>query len=143
MAKQIAQQYVFFENTVYIQTALNKLPNGAAIFFEFRHWKAKKQKVGCWHTRCKPTLRLLGQYVCPAVRPVEMAWLGLKLIVLQWPLGLQLRSRCSLALLFWLRFQPCRPWFASSRASYTGLPPPVRLHVLVHLQHTHRHCSCS
>lgn len=41
----IAIQHVFFDNTVYIQTPLNKLPTGAAIFFEFKHWKADKKKV--------------------------------------------------------------------------------------------------
>ncbi|KXZ49926.1 hypothetical protein GPECTOR_19g377 [Gonium pectorale] len=36
--------YVFFENTVYIQTPLNDLSEKSAIFFEFRHFKAKKNK---------------------------------------------------------------------------------------------------
>lgn len=36
--------YVFFENTVYVQTPLNELSDKAAIFFEFRHFKAKKNK---------------------------------------------------------------------------------------------------
>lgn len=43
--------YVFFENTIYIQTPLNSLSDKAAIFFEFRHFKAKKNKVRagrCW-----------------------------------------------------------------------------------------------
>ncbi len=44
-AKHTTQQYVFFEDTVYVQTSLNKLQDGTAIFFEFRHWKAKKQKA--------------------------------------------------------------------------------------------------
>ncbi|KAG2452599.1 hypothetical protein HYH02_002836 [Chlamydomonas schloesseri] len=36
--------YVFFENAIYIQTPLNALSDKAAIFFEFRHFKAKKNK---------------------------------------------------------------------------------------------------
>lgn len=46
MARSNTQNHVFFEDTVYIQTPLNQLPEGSAIFFEFRHWKPKKQKVG-------------------------------------------------------------------------------------------------
>ncbi|MEW5308696.1 MAG: hypothetical protein WDW38_000635 [Sanguina aurantia] len=33
--------YVFFENTVHIQTCLRKLPEDSAIFFEFKHYKQK------------------------------------------------------------------------------------------------------
>mmetsp|Transcript_37371 Transcript_37371/g.83169 ORF Transcript_37371/g.83169 Transcript_37371/m.83169 type:complete len:296 (+) Transcript_37371:122-1009(+) len=47
IGKRTNSNYFFFENTVYIQTPLNRLPNNAAIFFEFRHWKAKKQKKSC------------------------------------------------------------------------------------------------
>mmetsp|Transcript_14744 Transcript_14744/g.36779 ORF Transcript_14744/g.36779 Transcript_14744/m.36779 type:complete len:300 (-) Transcript_14744:97-996(-) len=47
VAKSNTHTHVFFENTVYIQTPLNKLAHGSAIFFEFRHWKAKKQKKSC------------------------------------------------------------------------------------------------
>ncbi|GLC39321.1 hypothetical protein PLESTB_000897600 [Pleodorina starrii] len=36
--------YVFFENTVYIQTPINGLSEKSAIFFEFRHFKPKKNK---------------------------------------------------------------------------------------------------
>ncbi|EFJ50605.1 hypothetical protein VOLCADRAFT_120601 [Volvox carteri f. nagariensis] len=36
--------YVFFENTVYIQTPINQLSDKSAIFFEFRHFKPKKSK---------------------------------------------------------------------------------------------------
>ncbi|GFH14512.1 staygreen domain-containing protein [Haematococcus lacustris] len=44
---QVSQQYLVFENTVYLQTPINRLPEGSAIFFEFKHWKAKKQKKSC------------------------------------------------------------------------------------------------
>lgn len=37
--------YVFFERTVYLQMPLERLPRNAAIFFEFRHFKVKKDKV--------------------------------------------------------------------------------------------------
>eukprot|EP00741_Cyanophora_paradoxa_P003326 tig00000692_g3232.t1 len=42
--------YVIFGTAVQIQTPFDKLPNGAAIVFEFKHWKAKKKKnsVRCW-----------------------------------------------------------------------------------------------
>eukprot|EP00798_Chlamydomonas_sp_ICE-L_P032541 gene32541-17258_t len=48
IAKRTTHTYCFFENTVYIQTPLNQLPDGAGIFFEFRHWKAKKHKKSVW-----------------------------------------------------------------------------------------------
>lgn len=37
--------YVFFERTLYLQTPLDRLPRNAAIFFEFKHFKVKKEKV--------------------------------------------------------------------------------------------------
>ena len=45
-SRSSTQQHVFFENTVHIQTPLSALPPESAIFFEFKHWKAKKGKVG-------------------------------------------------------------------------------------------------
>ncbi len=50
--------YVFFENTVYVQTPLNELSDKAAIFFEFKHFKAKKNKVilGAQHLPCDVVL---------------------------------------------------------------------------------------
>ncbi|MEW5298637.1 MAG: hypothetical protein WDW36_001732 [Sanguina aurantia] len=39
--------YVFFENTVHIQTCLRKLPEDSAIFFEFKHYKQKEKKWSC------------------------------------------------------------------------------------------------
>ena len=30
---------------VHVQTPINRLPPGSAIFFEFKHWKAKEKKV--------------------------------------------------------------------------------------------------
>ena len=44
-AKRCTNNYVFFESTVYLQTPVNKLPHGSAIFFEFKHFKLKKNKV--------------------------------------------------------------------------------------------------
>ena len=38
--------YVLFENDVHVQTSLNKLGTKCAIFFEFRHYKVDKKKVG-------------------------------------------------------------------------------------------------
>eukprot|EP00854_Cymbomonas_tetramitiformis_P011641 gene11641-13749_t len=37
--------YVLFGNTVHIQTPINRLEKGAAILFEFKHFKPKKKKV--------------------------------------------------------------------------------------------------
>eukprot|EP00994_Dinema_validum_P007601 NODE_636_length_1480_cov_71.000000_g473_i0.p1 GENE.NODE_636_length_1480_cov_71.000000_g473_i0~~NODE_636_length_1480_cov_71.000000_g473_i0.p1 ORF type:complete len:293 (-),score=63.79 NODE_636_length_1480_cov_71.000000_g473_i0:547-1425(-) len=39
-----------FDATVFISTPINKLPEDAGIFFEFRHYKPKKKKVStrCW-----------------------------------------------------------------------------------------------
>ena len=39
-------QYVFFDSNVFLQTAVNRIPAGSAIFFEFKHWKEKEKKVG-------------------------------------------------------------------------------------------------
>eukprot|EP00667_Euglena_gracilis_P016197 EG_transcript_16932 len=41
---------VQFDCTVYLQTPLSRLPDDAAVFFEFRHWKPKKNKIStrCW-----------------------------------------------------------------------------------------------
>ncbi|KAG2494562.1 hypothetical protein HYH03_007328 [Edaphochlamys debaryana] len=36
--------YVVFENTVWVQTPLNHMSDKSAIFFEFKHFKAKKGK---------------------------------------------------------------------------------------------------
>jgi len=41
---------VEFAATVFLQTPLHLLPDDAAVFFEFRHWKPKKNKFStrCW-----------------------------------------------------------------------------------------------
>lgn len=39
--------YVVFDQVVYVQTPLNRLPPGAAIFFEFTHYKVAKKKRSC------------------------------------------------------------------------------------------------
>lgn len=41
---------VQFDATIYLQTPLSRLPDDAAVFFEFRHWKPKKSKISvrCW-----------------------------------------------------------------------------------------------
>lgn len=44
VGKGTSQSYVFFENTVYIQTPLNLMSRGSAIFFEFQHFKPGKNK---------------------------------------------------------------------------------------------------
>ncbi len=44
--------YIFFDNTIHVQTSLNKLGSKCAIFFEFRHYKADKKKVRAWVTGC-------------------------------------------------------------------------------------------
>jgi hypothetical protein len=47
-------QHVQFGATLHLQTPLNRLPRNAAIFFEFKHWKASKRKVrtiGCFCLR--------------------------------------------------------------------------------------------
>lgn len=41
--------YIFFELNVHVQTPLESIPSGSAVFFEFKHFKAKKGRVS---TRC-------------------------------------------------------------------------------------------
>lgn len=45
-AKAGTHQAFFFEPTLRMETPINKLPQGAAVFFEFRHWKDRPKKVG-------------------------------------------------------------------------------------------------
>jgi len=45
---QRTHNYCHFDSTVYIQMSLNQLPKGTAVFFEFRHWKARKHKKSTW-----------------------------------------------------------------------------------------------
>jgi len=45
ITKSHKPNYVMLEHTVHIQTALNALPNKAAIVIEFKHYKPKKKKV--------------------------------------------------------------------------------------------------
>jgi hypothetical protein len=45
VAKFSKGQYVVFDNLIYLQTPLNRLPPDAAIFLEFKHWKPKKRKA--------------------------------------------------------------------------------------------------
>mmetsp|Transcript_17751 Transcript_17751/g.29189 ORF Transcript_17751/g.29189 Transcript_17751/m.29189 type:complete len:301 (-) Transcript_17751:641-1543(-) len=42
--------YILFGQEVFLQTPLERVPQGQAIFLEFRHWKPKKKKksVRCW-----------------------------------------------------------------------------------------------
>mmetsp|Transcript_7540 Transcript_7540/g.20076 ORF Transcript_7540/g.20076 Transcript_7540/m.20076 type:complete len:311 (-) Transcript_7540:1116-2048(-) len=47
VSKGGTHQYIFFDTTVYLQTAINRLPSGSAIFFEFKHWKEKEKKKSC------------------------------------------------------------------------------------------------
>lgn len=44
--------YVVFDNTIHIQTSLNKLGTDCAIFFEFKHWKPDKKKVSAGWALC-------------------------------------------------------------------------------------------
>lgn len=39
--------YIFFDNTIHVQTCLNKLGSKCAIFFEFKHFKPDKKKKSC------------------------------------------------------------------------------------------------
>ncbi|KAF5825798.1 cytoskeletal adhesion-domain-containing protein [Dunaliella salina] len=47
VSKGGTHQYIFFDHTVYSQTAINRLPSGSAIFFEFKHWKEREKKKSC------------------------------------------------------------------------------------------------
>lgn len=38
-------QYVTFDSKIHIQTPVNQLPEGSAVYLEFKHFKPKKQKV--------------------------------------------------------------------------------------------------
>lgn len=54
-AKRIAPNYIYFEVNVYLQTAVNRLPDDCAIFFEFKHYKVEKKKKS---TKCYCLLEL-------------------------------------------------------------------------------------
>mmetsp|Transcript_18071 Transcript_18071/g.46296 ORF Transcript_18071/g.46296 Transcript_18071/m.46296 type:complete len:157 (+) Transcript_18071:483-953(+) len=45
VTNRIDGNYIMFGHTVHIQTPLNALPDGAAIVFEYKHYKPKKKKV--------------------------------------------------------------------------------------------------
>lgn len=49
VARQREPSYIVFGNEVEIHSALEEMPGGAAIFFEFKHYKPKK---GIISTRC-------------------------------------------------------------------------------------------
>lgn len=47
-SSQLAGSSWSFGNTlIHIQTPLNRIPKGSALFFEFRHWKKAKNKKSC------------------------------------------------------------------------------------------------
>eukprot|EP00761_Pharyngomonas_kirbyi_P000792 gb/GECH01000793.1/.p1 GENE.gb/GECH01000793.1/~~gb/GECH01000793.1/.p1 ORF type:complete len:278 (+),score=53.14 gb/GECH01000793.1/:1-834(+) len=48
--KRREPKHIYFNSVVNIQTPLNALPRDSAIFFEFKHYKAKKDKIStrCW-----------------------------------------------------------------------------------------------
>eukprot|EP00760_Papus_ankaliazontas_P022046 PhM_4_TR18789/c0_g1_i1/m.75938 len=50
--------YVSFGHVCFLQTPLNKMPSGANVFFEFKHWKPDKKKysVRCWSMMSKAEL---------------------------------------------------------------------------------------
>eukprot|EP00983_Pelagomonas_calceolata_P052814 1143032-Pelagomonas_calceolata.AAC.3 len=58
VSKGGTHQYIFFDTTVYLQTAINRLPSGSAIFFEFKHWKEKEKKV--WGSSLSASTLLFG-----------------------------------------------------------------------------------
>eukprot|EP00906_Rhabdomonas_costata_P005738 RCo008531 len=49
---------VLFDCSVFLQTPVNQLPEDAAVFFEFKHWKPKKQKFStrCWSLLTMPEI---------------------------------------------------------------------------------------
>ena len=49
VASERETSYVIFNDEVEIQSPLEEMPSGAAIFFEFKHYKPKK---GTTSTRC-------------------------------------------------------------------------------------------
>ncbi|XP_030854664.1 axin interactor, dorsalization-associated protein isoform X1 [Strongylocentrotus purpuratus] len=47
VATKREDQYVIYKSNVELQKPLEKLPKGTAVFFEFKHYKAKKRTISC------------------------------------------------------------------------------------------------
>ncbi|XP_041468575.1 axin interactor, dorsalization-associated protein-like [Lytechinus variegatus] len=47
VATKREDQYVIYKANVELQKPLEKLPKGTAVFFEFKHYKAKKRTISC------------------------------------------------------------------------------------------------